>query len=108
MKDGTITEIPELKKEMIDDFYLYDCIHVTSGEYSPQGVLPVGRYANILICKHCWQNLRDMFIADCFRDLLSEHPGPELTAMLQALLAQRPDVPRIERGDPRLRKAEGD
>lgn len=109
MRDGEIEQVPELKKElMFDDYYLYECNHVTDGSYSPQGVLPVGRYANILICRHCWQHIRDMFIADTFRDLLMEHSGPELTGMLQALLAQRPDVPRIEHGDPRLGKAEDD
>lgn len=101
--------IPELKKELIaNDFWLYECNHVTSGEYSPQGVLPVGRYANIFVCKHCWQNLQAMFIADAFRDLLSMQPGPELTAMLKELLASRPDIPRLEYGDPRLGKAEDD
>jgi hypothetical protein len=42
-----------------------------------------------------------MFLADAFRDLLSMRSGPELTAMMKELLAQRPDIPRIEHGDPR-------
>jgi hypothetical protein len=95
-------QVPELKKElMFNNYYLYECNHIATGEYGTQGVLPVGRYANILVCKHCWQNLRDMFLADAFRDLLSMRSGPELTAMMKELLAQRPDIPRIEYGDPR-------
>lgn len=100
--------IPELKKELLGDFYLYECNHVTTGEYGGQGILPVGRYANIFACKHCWQNLQAMFLADAFRDLLSMQPGPELTAMLKELLASRPDIPHLEQDDPRLGKAEDD
>lgn len=98
--------IPELKKELItNDFYLYECNHVTSGEYGAQGVLPVGRYANILICKYCWQNLQAMFLADLFRDLLQTRASVELTTMMCDLLNEMGNPPRLEYGDPRLGKA---
>lgn len=89
-------EIPELKKELMnDDFYLYECNHVTSGEYGIQGVLPVGRYANILVCKHCWANLRDMFLADAFREMITYNPSEPLRAMLASLMNQQPESSMI-------------
>jgi hypothetical protein len=101
--------VPELKKELRGDWYLYECEHVTDETYMVQGVLPVGRSANILVCKHCWQNLQAMFLAECFRDMLADNPGPELKGMVQRLLAQMADVPRLKKGDPRtLQVAEDD
>lgn len=88
-------EIPELKKEMLADFYLYECNHVTDGTYMPHGILPVGRYANILVCKHCWQNLQAMFLADMFREMVAGNPGEPLRDMLSSLIAQMADTPRL-------------
>lgn len=92
-------EIPELKKELFGHSYLYECNHVTSGEYGIQGILPVGRYANILVCKHCWMNLQAMFLADMFRDMISGNPGEPLRGMLSGLIKEMADTPRLNRMD---------
>ena len=81
--------IPELEKELINSerpFYMYKCGHLSEGSYPEHGELPVGKHANILICKTCWQNLKNMFVADFLKDMIKQNPDDLMWIMLNAVV----------------------
>lgn len=85
--------IPELEKELMGGerpFYLYKCGHLTEGSYPQYGELPVGRQANILVCKACWQNLKNMFVADFLKDMIRQSPD-ELQRLMLSVVVDRLD-----------------
>ena len=86
-------QIPELEKELITGkCYLYNCGHLPDGPYPQYGMLPVGPYANLIVCKHCWQNLRNIMLVSFFEDLLKHDIDEPLRVLLTALTIQAKDT----------------
>lgn len=89
MREGD--PIPELEKEMMlsaHPFYLYKCGHVSDDSYPTAGIIPLGQYANILICKHCWQNLSNMFLTDLFERMIRRESEEPVRVMLKSMIDQ--------------------
>lgn len=80
-------QVPDLEKElMFGKWYLYKCNHIAEGTYPEHGLVPVGPYANILVCKHCWQHLKNMFLVELLKEMIRGNQDETLRELLTALV----------------------
>lgn len=74
-------------------FHLYECQHVTEGSY-PLGVcLPIGANANIILCRHCWQQAKGMVAEDLLHKAVHSLPFGDRATFVKLLLAGEEPTP---------------
>lgn len=67
-------------------FHLYECQHISQGEYPVGLAVPLGPNINLMVCRHCWQQIKGMVAQEMIHDHLWHLPQAQKQAVIQELM----------------------
>jgi hypothetical protein len=69
-------------------FFLYECPHVTAGTYGLETGVSIGEHVNLILCKHCWQQISGIVAIEILQDLLKVLPSDAVAKVFSAMIPE--------------------
>lgn len=69
-------------------FHLYECQHISKGEYPAGLAIPLGPNVNLLVCRHCWAGIKGMVAEELLHHHLWHLPQTQRETVVKQLIEQ--------------------